>query len=108
MRAFFVTASALALSALGQAAGQEAGQEADAVDEIVVYGSQVDLTDAYDGGQVARGARAGLLGNLDYLDTPFSSTAYTDELARAQQAVSVADVARNDPTVRLAKGFGNF
>ncbi|MDA6076290.1 TonB-dependent receptor plug domain-containing protein [Edwardsiella anguillarum] len=25
-----------------------------------------------------------------------------------QQAVSVADVLQNDPTVRVAKGFGNF
>ncbi|MEE4209532.1 MAG: TonB-dependent receptor plug domain-containing protein, partial [Parvularcula sp.] len=77
-------------------------------DIIVVYGSQVELNAPYAGGQVARGARAGLLGNLDFLDTPFSSTAYTAELIRDQQAVSIGDAVRNDPTVRVAKGFGNF
>lgn len=91
------------------ALAQDADQDTDdAIDEIVVTGSQVDLSGAYEGDQVARGARAGLLGNLSYLETPFSSTAYTETLARRQQAISVGDVLRNDPTVRTAKGFGNF
>lgn len=70
--------------------------------------SQVELAPAYAGGQVARGARAGLLGNLDFLDAPYSSLAYTAALAEAQQADGVGDVLKNDPTVRVAKGFGNF
>ncbi len=66
------------------------------------------LTKPYAGGQVARGGRVGILGNQDMMDTPFSSTAYTNELIQNQQAKSVADVLQNDPTVRLARGFGNF
>jgi len=83
---------------------------APATEEIVVVGqgSQVDLLDSYAGGQVARGSRAGLLGNLDYMDTPFSGTAYTQDLVRNQQARSVGDVLQNDPAVRVTKGFGNF
>lgn len=79
-------------------------------EEIVVLGqgSQVDLLKPYAGEQVARGARAGLLGNLDLMATPFSSTAYTQTLIRNQQARSVADVLQNDPGVRVTKGFGNF
>ncbi|VWX58657.1 TonB-dependent receptor [Burkholderiales bacterium 8X] len=42
------------------------------------------------------------------MDTPFSSTNYTNELIQNQQARSVADVLRNDPSVRQARGFGNF
>ncbi len=81
-----------------------------AVDTIVVIGkaSQVQLTDPYAGGQVARGGRAGLLGNLDFLDAPFSGTAFTQELIAAQQSESIGDVLQNDPVVRVAKGFGNF
>ncbi|KPP81254.1 MAG: TonB-dependent receptor [Oceanicaulis sp. HLUCCA04] len=75
---------------------------------IVTGGSQVRLADLYAGGQVARGARAGLLGNIDMMDLPFSATAYTDILIRDQQARSVGDVLENDPVVRVAKGFGNF
>jgi iron complex outermembrane recepter protein len=66
------------------------------------------LTKPYAGGQVARGGRAGILGNQDVMDTPFSITSYTNELIQDQQAQSVADVLRNDPSVRQARGFGNF
>lgn len=85
-----------------------AEESSDSGEVIVVNGSQVKLGDEYEGGQVATTGRAGLLGNMDSMDTPFSSTNYTEELIRNQQAVSVADVVQNDPTVRVATGFGNF
>jgi len=78
------------------------------VDAVVITGSQVRLPPVYSGGQVAAGARVGLLGALDTLDTPFSVTSYTEEMVRNQQARSIADVLQNDPTVRVSKGFGNF
>nr|WP_183203724.1 TonB-dependent siderophore receptor [Brevundimonas lenta] len=78
------------------------------LEEIVVTGSQVELRPAYPGGQVATGGRVGMFGALDIMDTPFSTTAFTEELARNQQARSVADILQNDPVVRVAKGFGNF
>lgn len=66
------------------------------------------LSPAYAGGQVARGARAGILGTRDAMETPFSITSYTSELIQDRQARSVGDVLQNDPTVRVARGFGNF
>lgn len=66
------------------------------------------LSPAYAGGQVARGGRAGILGTRDNMETPFSITAYTNELIQDRQARSVGDVLQNDPTVRVARGFGNF
>lgn len=66
------------------------------------------LPPAYAGHQVARGGRVGILGNQDIMDTPFTSTAYTAELMQDQQARSVSDVVQNDPSVRVARGFGNF
>ena len=99
----------LALPLAGLAQPTEQGEEEeDVVEEIVVVGSQVRLTRAYPGGQVARGGRAGLLGNLDFMDTPFTSTNFTAELMADQQARSVSDVLQNDPVVRVARGFGNF
>jgi iron complex outermembrane receptor protein len=87
-----------------------AQEGAPVLEEVLVTasGSQVELPAEYAGGQVARGWRAGLLGNLDYLEAPFSATAYTESLIHGQQAESVGDVLENDPMVRTAKGFGNF
>lgn len=66
------------------------------------------LSPAYPGGQVARGGRAGILGTKDAMDTPFSITSYTNEMIQDRHARSVGDVLQNDPTVRVARGFGNF
>ena len=92
------------------AAQEGAGGVDPLIEEVVVYGkaSQVDLTDPFAGGQVARGGRAGLLGNLDFLDAPFSGTAFTQQVIQAQQSDSVGDVLQNDPVVRVTNGFGNF
>lgn len=78
------------------------------LEHITVDASQVKLRDSFAGGQVSRGGRAGILGNLDMMDSPFNSTNFTADLIREQQAKSVADVLQNDPVVRVAKGFGNF
>ncbi|HUH60253.1 MAG TPA: TonB-dependent receptor [Candidimonas sp.] len=66
------------------------------------------LLPAYAGGQVSRGGRMGLLGNLDTMDTPFNSTQYTSEFIKDKQAASVAEILQNDPSVRVARGFGNY
>lgn len=66
------------------------------------------LSPAYPGGQVARGGRAGILGTRDNMETPFSITSYTNEFIQDRQARSVGEVLQNDPTVRMARGFGNF
>lgn len=70
--------------------------------------SKGGLSEAYTGGQIARGTRIGILGTMDLLKTPFSATSYTNELIQDQQAASVGDVLLNDPTVRATRGFGNF
>lgn len=66
------------------------------------------LSPAYAGGQVARGGRAGILGTNDNMDTPFSITSYTNEFIQDRQARSVGEVLQSDPSVRVARGFGNF
>lgn len=70
--------------------------------------SAAGLPPNFAGNQVARGGRIGLLGNRDIMETPFNTTAYTAELIQDQQARSVGDVLLNDPSVRAARGFGNF
>ena len=59
-----------------------------------------DLLKPYAGGQVARGGRLDILGNMDIMDAPFSITSYTAELIENQQARSILDMVANDPSVR--------
>lgn len=108
-------AISLALSGLSLPAFAEtesADSDAEALESLTVTASAdasaEGLMEAYAGGQVATGGRAGILGNLDYMDSPFSITSYTNELIQDRQAKSVGDVLQNDPGVRVARGFGNF
>lgn len=66
------------------------------------------LPPEYEGGQVATGGRAGVLGNLDYMSAPFNSMNYTSEFIKNEQAGTIADVLQADPSVRIARGFGNL
>lgn len=59
-----------------------------------------NLPPAYPGGEVARGQRIGILGNRDYMDTPFSATSYTEKYIQDNQARTLIDVVANDPSIR--------
>ncbi|VXC71281.1 Ferrichrome receptor FcuA [Burkholderia sp. 8Y] len=67
-----------------------------------------ELAPTFGGGQVARGADFGVLGQQRAIDVPFSMTTYTSKLIEDQQARTIGDVLANDPAVRTAYGFGNF
>lgn len=101
----------------------ETGQSAPPADEQGIALSPLTVTStaaatrealppAHAGGQVAKGARLGLLGNRDIMDTPFNVTSYTSQLIDDQQARTVADVLANDPSVRFTTSgthaFENF
>ncbi|MDP2699823.1 TonB-dependent receptor [Thalassospira sp.] len=67
-----------------------------------------DLTPAYAGGQVATGGRLGMLGNTDIMDAPVSITSYTSEKIADQQAQTIADVLKNDPSIRTPNSGGGM
>ncbi|MTJ83600.1 MAG: TonB-dependent receptor [Telmatospirillum sp.] len=62
---------------------------------------------AYAGGQVAAGARVGMLGNRDIMNTPFAVTSYTAELMENQEARTLAAILENDPSVRFTTSGGH-
>lgn len=66
-----------------------------------------ELPASYAGGQVARGAQLGLLGNVDVMDAPFNVTAYTAQTIADQQSATVAEVLRNDPSIRYTTPDGH-
>lgn len=60
----------------------------------------------YEGGQVARGGRLGLLGNRDVMDAPFNVTNYTSDLMANRQSVTLADALSVEPSVRFTGQIG--
>lgn len=67
-----------------------------------------DLPAVLPGGQVARGARLGMMGNKDVMDTPFSVTSYTAKTMADLQTVTVADALQRDPSVRSTGQTGGI
>ncbi|HEY4296837.1 MAG TPA: TonB-dependent receptor plug domain-containing protein, partial [Paraburkholderia sp.] len=67
-----------------------------------------DFAPAYAGGQVARGAKFGVLGDQELINVPFSMTSYTSKAIEDRQARSIGELLAFDPGVRPAYGFGNF
>ncbi|MFT3804426.1 MAG: TonB-dependent siderophore receptor [Burkholderiaceae bacterium] len=67
---------------------------------VTVHGESVSATAPYAGGQVASGGRVGLLGEKDFMETPFSTVSYTDKFIADRQAKDITEViAATDPTV---------
>lgn len=75
---------------------------------VTVTAAADGLPAAYAGGQVAKGGRLGLLGNSNFLDTPFNQTSYTAATIEDQQARSLSDLLINDPSVRLSSARTNI
>ena len=75
---------------------------------VVVEGVRDTLPEAYAGGQMARGARSGILGNRDFMETSSIINAYTSDTMRGFQAKTVAEVALNDPSVRFQYPSGTM
>ena len=108
---FALGASLLPLSAWAQESTSEQNPKDKVLPQVVVSDSALsssELPKPYAGGQVAKGARLGTLGNLDVMDTPFNVTSYTAELIQDQQARSIADVVVNDPSVRFTTSNGHM
>jgi iron complex outermembrane receptor protein len=89
---------------------QQQGGERFQIEQTTVEGEKAmpptaligNLPEPYAGGQVARGGRLGILGNRDIMDAPFSQMNYTSKLMQDQQAQSLGEVLRNDPSVQAS------
>src|SRR5256885_2269620 len=81
---------------IAQTRGGEPVLEAVTV-EASADASAQGLSKPFAGGQVATGARNGVLGTLDWKNSSFSTTSYTQQLIEDTQSKSVGDVLLNDP-----------
>lgn len=72
-----------------------------------INGSVFDTqADAYAGGQVNRRGAQGLLGDRDFMETPFNLTSYTSTTVKNQQARTLGDLVATDPSVRTTNPAG--
>ncbi|WZH75954.1 TonB-dependent siderophore receptor [Alcaligenes sp. SDU_A2] len=77
-----------------------ASRDVPTLSSVTVQGRTEAVLPAYAGGQVATGGRVGLLGDKDFMETPFSTVSYTEEFIQNRQARDISDViAATDPTV---------
>ncbi|GAB7540824.1 TonB-dependent siderophore receptor [Cupriavidus sp. 8B] len=86
-------------------------QAAPLLPTVTIFGAAAaasELPPALAGEQVARGARLGLLGNTDIMDTPFSVTSYTAKAIEDQQARTVGDMLAVDSSVRYVSQPGGI
>ncbi|WP_305881696.1 TonB-dependent siderophore receptor [Comamonas sp. C11] len=85
----------------GAAHAQVQTSEAEAtLPQVIVQEKIAPVTAPYAGGQVNSGGRVGLLGDKDFMETPFNTISYTDKFTQDRQAQTITDViSATDPTV---------
>ncbi|OAD83301.1 ferric anguibactin receptor [Comamonas thiooxydans] len=68
--------------------------------QVTVQEKVAPVTAPYAGGQVNSGGRVGLLGDKDFMETPFNTVSYTEKFTQDRQAQTITDViSATDPTV---------
>lgn len=90
------------LAGVAHAQAQKAsGSDAEAaLPQVTVQEKANGAVAPYAGGQVTTGGRVGMLGEKDFMDTPFNTISYTDQFVQDRQAQTITDViAATDPTV---------
>jgi len=112
---FVLVAGSTAAWAASQAQPETVADNTSSPDALILDNTNVDaayngpaLPEAFAGEQVARGARLGMMGNKDIMDTPFSVTSYTAKTLADLQTVTVADALERDPSVRSTGQSGGI
>ena len=92
-----------ALPAFAQTGGQTPHVSTDSkasLPAVTVSGQNSGAATPYAGGQTATGGRVGLLGDKDFMETPFSTISYTEQFIADRQAKDLTEViSASDPTV---------
>ncbi|MFL9711723.1 TonB-dependent receptor plug domain-containing protein [Methylobacillus sp. Pita1] len=70
--------------------------------EVKTRTDSLAFSEEYSGGQVARVGNVGLLGNKDFMETPFSTISYTEEAIANRQSGNVMNIiSQTDPSVNI-------
>ncbi|MDG5750059.1 TonB-dependent siderophore receptor [Qipengyuania sp. XHP0211] len=91
----------VSILALGASIAATAQAQDTSDDVIIVTAQRENAT------QVVNAGSAGVLGNKNAEDLPFTIRSYDESLILNQQPQTLGDVLENDPTIRTTYGFGN-
>ncbi|WP_407518775.1 TonB-dependent receptor [Methylobacterium oryzisoli] len=94
-------------AAASEARAQAASPGEIALDAIHVEGSG-RASGVAPGGLTRTRTNLGILGNRRVIETPFSITGYTEKLIRDQEAQTLSDTLKNDPSVTNPRTRGTF
>jgi iron complex outermembrane receptor protein len=96
---FTITLGVVAVTTATAQAQTAVESGATTLSPVTVAGDR-ETVQAYSGGQVATGGRMGLLGDKDFMETPFSTISYTEQYIEDLQARDISEViAKTDPSV---------
>jgi iron complex outermembrane receptor protein len=90
-----------------------AGKESESAQQLPVIQLNVEsnTSQTLSNGQVDKKSQAGILGEKDVMDLPFSITSYTDQYIQDQQATTIAEALKAEPSVRnvfSGNGLGEY
>lgn len=84
----------------GQESSIDSSENIATLQEVRVKGTNDPVHTPYAGGQVTTGSRVGLLGDKDFMETPFNTISYTELFMADSQARDIQEViAKTDPSV---------
>lgn len=90
------------------AAAAETDVPTQTLDTVYVWGNILRTPQTYAGGQVARSTQLGVLGERDFMDTPFTTISYTAQRMENTMKTTVAEVLQSDPGVRYQYPSGTL
>ena len=75
---------------------------------VVLQAQKTKKDETFANGQLKQQIHLGPLGNKKIVDTPFTIAAYSEKLIQEQQAATVAEVLKNDPSIRITTNQGHL
>lgn len=75
---------------------------------VVLQAQKTKKDETFANGQLKQQTHLGPLGNKKIVDTPFTIAAYSEKLIQEQQAATVAEVLKNDPSIRITTNQGHL
>ncbi|MBU4627467.1 TonB-dependent receptor [Pseudomonas sp. BF61] len=72
----------------------------------ILGAANTPVAETYAGDQVTRKGAQGMLGDGDFMDTPFNLTSYTSKAVKNLQARTLGEMVASDPSVRITNPAG--
>lgn len=81
---------------------------AEDVNQLAVITLTAENNSTYAGGNLNHTIDLGILGNKEILDVPFNVIAYSEKIMQEQQAFTIGEVLKNDPSIRMVTNSGHL